>query len=306
VGGLILTVLRIVAWIYYLQPVFLRQFWGETLGVILRRARLRAKVVEQNIAIAFPDSGSEHRRARVFRAAYSHLGHLSLEILMLFGPMRRYVRRYGEIRGVEHWLEAKKQGKGVILLSSHVGNWEIMSAVGVIHGGMDLMLVTKRLKPGWLHAAIESGRTRCGVAATYEPRTLKDVLVQLKKNGTVGFVLDQYAGPPVGVRVPVFGVPVGTTTAVATIAKRTGAVVLPVVNYRVPGGKLVVEVRKPIGWEASLDSTYELAENTAHYASMVERDILLHPEQWLWIHRRFKGDLTPLREGEWAGGRARK
>jgi len=76
-----------------------------------------------------------------------------------------------------------------------------------------------------------------------EGGTLKDVLRHLSKNGTVGFVMDQYSGPPVGVRVPVFGVPVGTPAVIATLAKRTGAVVLPAVNYRLPDGRFVTEIR---------------------------------------------------------------
>lgn len=292
-----------MAWGYALQPARLRRFWGDALGALLRAAGLRSKVVEQNLEIAFAHSAE--RRERVFRQAYSHLGNLSLEILMLLGPMRRYILSGSELIGTEHWREAKARGKGVLFLASHVGNWEVMAATGGILGGMDLMLVTKHLKPEWLHQAIEKGRARCGVRATYEPRTLKDVLSHLKKNGTVGFVLDQYTGPPVGVRVPVFGVPVGTSTAIATLAKRTGATVLPVVNYRVPGGRWKVEIGPPLEWQGSDDAALELAQNTARYAATIERDIYAHPDQWLWIHRRFKGELGPMREGEWSEGRSR-
>jgi KDO2-lipid IV(A) lauroyltransferase len=303
VGFVVLAFLRSVAWVYALSPARARWTYGELLGALLRRLKIRSRVVEQNLEIAFKDS--PHERRHVFARAYAHLGHLSLEILMLLGPMRRFVTRQSELVGAEHWREAKAKGKGVIFLASHVGNWEVMAATGAVFTGMDILLVTKHLKPEWLHQAIEKGRTRCGVRATYEPRTLRDVLSHLKKNGTVGFVLDQYAGPPVGVRVPVFGVPVGTSTAIATLARRTGAVVLPVVNYRNPEGRWKVVIRPPIDWAASEDATYELADNTARYAADLERDIYAHPDQWLWIHRRFKGDLGPIREGEWSGGRAR-
>jgi KDO2-lipid IV(A) lauroyltransferase len=198
----------------------------------------------------------------------------------------------------------------MVFLASHVGNWELMAATGTLIGGVDVMLVTKHLKPEWLHVAIESGRRSCGVDATYEPRTMRDILARLKAGLTVGFVLDQYTGPPVGARVPVFGQPVGTSMALATFVKRSGAAVLPVVNYRVfERGRIHwrVEIRAPLEWEASPDGPEaDLAHNTARYAAQVERDILAHPEQWLWIHRRFKGDLAPLRPGEWQEGRARK
>jgi KDO2-lipid IV(A) lauroyltransferase len=286
---------------------------GSALGVLLRGTGLRARVIRQNLEFAFPQDGK--KREVLFREAYRHLGQLVFEIIALLGPMKKFVLNHSELRGLENWKKAREAGNGVIFLASHVGNWEIMAATGAVFGGMDLMIVTKHLKPEWLHRAIEKGRAACGVAATYEPRTLRDVLAHLKRGGTVGFVLDQYAGAPVGVRVPVFGIPVGTTSAVATLAKRTGAVVVPVVNYRRPDGRFVTDIRPPLSWlDASGDgveagddhATWEIATNTAYYAQVLERDIYEHPDQWLWIHRRFKGDLSPLREREWLEGRARK
>jgi len=129
----------------------------------------------------------------------------------------------------------------------------------------------------------------------------------LKANGTVGFVLDQYAGPPVGIRVPVFGIPVGTQSALALLVKRTESVVLPVSNYWDEKlKKQIVEISGPVEWIQDENPDQELGLNTQNYAKQVEKAILAHPEQWLWVHRRFKGDLTPMRLGEWEQGRARK
>ncbi|MEK7691735.1 MAG: lysophospholipid acyltransferase family protein, partial [Bdellovibrionota bacterium] len=232
------------------------------------------------------------------------VGHLFFEILLVFGAMKKFCENSVELIGLENWRQANQQGRGAIYLSSHVGNWEIMAAKGAL-AGMDLMIVTKHLKPEWLHLAIERGRAACGVSGTYEPRTLRDALAHFKKKGTVGFILDQYAGPPIGVRVPVFGMPVGTASAIAMLAKRTGAPVLPVVNYRRPDGTMVVDIRPELPWITDENSNREVAINTARYASVLEGDIRSHPEQWLWIHNRFKGDLGPLQPDEWIRSRAR-
>jgi KDO2-lipid IV(A) lauroyltransferase len=302
-GKLSLPLFYAAGWFLYLIPRSLRVAIGNGLGALLAGLKLRQKVVIQNLVLAFP--GNSEKQVGILKASYLHLGNLFIEILLLFGPMRRFAKHEVTIDGGDNWRQAHAQGKGVFFLASHVGNWEIMAAGGGVQLGMDLMLVTKHLKPEWLHQAVERCRGRCNVRATYEPRTLRDVLAHLKKGGTVGFVLDQYAGPPVGVRVPVFGVPVGTTTAVAMLAKRTGAPVLPVVNYREPDGRYRIEIRPPIRWEEG-DPATEVAANTARFAGLLEKDIFAHPEQWLWIHRRFKGDLSPIREGEWAEGRARR
>ncbi len=310
VGSLILGLLKVKAWGYYLLPAPLKTTVASMLGGILRAFKLRHRVVLENLRIAFPgeDADSAARRESLFRSAYFHLALLILEILMLLGPMRRYASKKVELRGLDHWKKAKTLGKGVVMLSSHVGNWEVMLAGGGVLG-IDIMMVTKHLKPEWLHQAIEKGRLKCGVRATYEPRTFRDVLKHLKLNGTVGFVLDQYAGPPVGVRVPVFGVPVGTNTVVAMLARRTGAPVLPVVNYRTPEGGFVVEIFPPLELSfqgtAEEDQNRELAEATAKFASVLETHIVAQPEQWLCIHRRFKGDLSPLKPDEWSRGRSR-
>lgn len=300
---MVLTLLKIIAQVYTRLPRSFALRLGSSLGILLGLMKIRSRVVEENLKIAFPKNPLEQRR--LFQEAYRHLGHLVFEVIAVLGPLRKFVISHSELRGRENWQEAQRQGKGVIFLASHVGNWEIMAATGSILGGIDLMIVTKHLKPEWLHQAIEKGRARCGVRATYEPKTLRDVLSHLKKGGTVGFVLDQYAGPPVGIRVPVFGVPVGTTTAVAMLVKRTGAAILPVLNYREKNGKFVVEIRPPLIWKDQEDSETAIAVNTAFYARELEKDIYTYPEQWLWIHRRFKGDLSPLREDEWSKGRLR-
>jgi KDO2-lipid IV(A) lauroyltransferase len=299
--------LGLLAWAYAVQPAALRRLWGRALGALIRHAGLRGKVIADNLKIAYPDD--EVRREELYREAYAHLGQLTLEILLLLGPaalMRRYVAKWGELRGAEHWRAAQAGGKGSIFLSSHVGNWELMAATGAMHGPMNLLLVTKQLKPGWFHRAIEAGRASCGVRGTYEPRTFRDVLSHLKKGGTVGFVLDQYTGPPVGIRVPFLGATVGTHSALATLVKRTGARVVPVLNYRTPEGRQVVEIQPALSWIEDEDPNLELARNTANYAAVLETHVRAHAEEWLWTHRRFKGDLSPLREGEWREGRARR
>ena len=222
------------------------------------------------------------------------------ELLCLFGPFRWFSKHHTQIENLDIWKRAHKEEKGVIILSSDVGNW----AAGL--NGVDLLIVTKRLKPAWLHRAVERARTSCGVKGTYEPKTFSDVLDHLKRNGTVGFVLDQYAGPPVGMRVPFFNTPVSTSTALATLARRTGAPVLPVVSHREPDGTYKIEVRPAIHWQGNGQSPQrELAEQTARYVQKMEQDVRAHPEQWLWTHRRFKGDLSPLRADEWDKRRRR-
>jgi len=280
---------------------------GQFLGRLLWLLGPRLKVVRQNLEMAFPgdDESAIRKRKDIEVNAYEHVANLFLEILMLLGPMKYFITHKTKAVGYENVKKAMDHGKGVIMLASHLGNWEIMAAKGGEQVG-NVLMVTKRLKPKWLHRVIEQGRLQCGVTATYEPRTYKDILAQLKKGGTVGIVLDQYAGPPIGIRVPFFGCPVGTHSVVAVLAKRTGAAVVPVYNVMQPDGTYIVCAEPEIPWIRDENPSREIAVNTAHYSSLVEKKIYQSPEQWLWLHRRFKGDLSPLKPTEWEQFRVRR
>jgi KDO2-lipid IV(A) lauroyltransferase len=307
VGTIGLVVFQMKGWFYGILPRKAQGALGMALGKILQIGGFRSSVIKQNLNYAFPDNVAQ--QDLIYRASYQHLGNLIFEIVMVFGSMKKFVLKYVDLTGKENVQAAQKRGQGLIFLSSHVGNWEVMAAAGGLIAEADLMLVTKHVKPEWLHQGILKGRLKCKVRGTYEPRTLRDVLRHLKQNGAVGIVLDQYTGPPVGVRVPLFNTYVGTSLVLAVLVKRTGVPVLPVENYRKPDGRWAVSIGAPVEWKSYSDSSYELAANTAEYVKIVEKSILAHPDQWLWTHRRFKGDLSPLEKGnesEWGEGRARK
>ena len=293
-----------VAWIWFLLPARARRLFEGGWARLFDRLRWRAEVIDQNLEYARRANAISPSLDRL--AAYRHMAQLFGEILFLFGPMKRFLKKEVVLEGVEHYRAAHAKGNGVILLASHIGNWETMAAKGAVDAGIEIMLVTKHLKPEWVHQLVERARARVGVSGTYEPRTFRDVLRQLKANRAVGFVIDQYTGAPVGVRVPFFGIPVGTQSAVALIAKRTGAPVLPVLNTldRTTGIR-TVRIEAPIDWQDHMNAEYAIALNTFRYSREIEKHIVGAPAQWLWTHRRFKGDLSPLRPGEWTAGRAR-
>jgi KDO2-lipid IV(A) lauroyltransferase len=302
---LYLLLMRGGGWLYYLAPAWLRTLMAGAMGGAARLAQYRAAVVHQNLRYAFPGDAPAQvqQRESLARDFYRHLGRLACEILMVFGPMKRYARTAGKYVGIENWERARESGRGVILVTGHTGSWEAAAAICALGAGADVLLVSRYYKPEWLRRAIDDGRMRCGVDTVYEPRTMPEIMARLKRNGVVAIVLDQYIKPPVGVRVPFFGVPVGTNVSIALLARRTGAKVLPFRNYRDATGQIIVEAGPEVPWQAHENPEVELAINTAAYSAIIEEQIREHPAQWLWSHRRFKGDLSPLREHEWEEGR---
>jgi len=300
---LVIGVVHFLGFVLFSLPRPWSILLGHGLGRILMSFGYRKTVIHENLKRLYPEVSP-----LLLKNVYHEIGKLFSELLLIVGGMKWFALKYAKICGHENWklakVDATKKGTGVILISHHAGNWEVMLARGAL-AGIDIMMVTKHLKPQWIHDAIERGRMSCGIQATYEPKTLKDVLSHLKKSGTVGFVLDQYSGPPVGIRVPFFGIPVGTASIVATLVKRTGAPVLLASNYRTADGHFIVQISPPIPWQEHADPKMELALNTARYTEQIEMSVREHPEQWLWAHRRFKGDLSPLKDNEWMHGRTR-
>jgi KDO2-lipid IV(A) lauroyltransferase len=261
---------------------------GPLLGrLVLALGLFKAKTAAENIRRCFPELEESERR-KILRGNYEHYGILFFEFLHFFSPIpghyRRYMKRHSLLEGYENWERAHAKGKGVLFVASHVGYWEMLAAAGAL-SGMPLTVVTTVLQPDWLNAKITAERSSTGVEAAYHPGAGKHVLKALRNGRSVAFMNDQYAPPPMGLPVKFFGVKVNTLSAVAPLAKRTGAAIIPVGTYRDDKGVSRVVIGKEMHLGADLDDT---AKATEILAGTVERWVRRHPTQWLWIHRRFK------------------
>jgi Kdo2-lipid IVA lauroyltransferase/acyltransferase len=259
---------------------------GRALGRLALLIPLRwARVARENIDRCLPEL-SEAERAALLRANFEHYGVMVLELAHLFAPIpghwRAYAARVTRLVGFENWRRAHDKGKGVLFCSTHHANWELMASGGAL-GGVPLTIVTRRLKPQWLHDWMVARRLEAGAGSAIQPRTMPAVLKGLKNGESVGFVLDQYMPPPMGAPLRFFGVEVPTVTAVAPLARRMGAAIVPVRTERGEDG-LVRIVFEP---EMPLEGTD--AEVNQRLADRVERWIRDNPAQWIWGHRRFKG-----------------
>jgi KDO2-lipid IV(A) lauroyltransferase len=262
------------------------------LGALLGRLALafagrRREVALDNMRRCLPELDGDARR-RLLRGNFEHYGVLALELLHLLSPIpghwRRYAVRTARVEGIENWRRAHAKGKGVLFVSAHLANWELMVAAGAM-AGVPLTLVTRHLKPEWLHEKIREARLSAGVRAAYLPDTLPTVLRALRRGESVGFAMDQYAHPPSGVRVPFFGIEVDTLSAVPALAQRFGSAILPASQERGPDGVVLVRIEPE--WDPG-PLREDTPKATAALAAKVEGWIRGNPAQWLWVHRRFK------------------
>jgi KDO2-lipid IV(A) lauroyltransferase len=227
---------------------------------------------------------------RLLAANYAHYGVLFFELCHMYSPVpghwRRYAAANSRCEGLEHVRGALEAGKGFIVYGGHSANWELGSAAGGL-AGIHPMIVTRRLKPAWLHDWMENKRLETGVACAFQPRTMPSILKQLKRGHGVGFVLDQYMPPPMGEPMRFFGATVHTLAAVAPLARRTGAAVIRADNLREADGTIRVRFMPPEPLATDDKSANQ------RYIDLLEADIRRAPEQWLWIHRRFKDAVWP-------------
>ncbi|MFA5138542.1 MAG: lysophospholipid acyltransferase family protein [Elusimicrobiota bacterium] len=269
---------------------------GPAVGrLMFRLGFFKRKTVLENLRHCFPELTSKELRRLAIRN-FEHYGILFFEYLHFFAPVRGhyrdYVSRHARLHGLERWKKAHAKGKGVIFVACHLGHWEMLASAGGM-AGIPLTIVTKVLKPRWLHDQITAARLSTGVAAAHEPGSAPVILRALRRGGSVAFMNDQYTKPPMGLLVRFFGVKVGTLSVAGTLARRTGAAVLPTYTYRDAEGICHVVIEPEMSLARDRD-TPEAA--TQAVSDKVEQWVRRHPTQWLWMHRRFKNVTWPVPE----------
>ncbi len=257
------------------------------------RLRLfKRRVIEANVKRCFPRLDDRARDALI-RGNYEHNGVLLFEFMHFFSPFKghwkSYVPRVARVQGLEHWKRAHARGKGVIFFCSHMGCWET-AAAAVCLSGVAATIVTTVLEPEWLHNKITAARATVGMSAAFHPGSMPAVLRTLRRGGSVAFMNDQYAPPPMGVPVTFFGTRVDTLSVVGPLAKRTDAAVVPLCTYREADGSTTACIEPEFDLGAAGD---DASAATQAIAGRVETWVRARPEQWLWMHRRFKNVAAP-------------
>jgi KDO2-lipid IV(A) lauroyltransferase len=191
--------------------------------------------------------------------------------------------RLVEVEGLEHLERAATPGRGVLLLTAHLGNWELLAAAHVLTG-RPLSEVVRPLDQPVLDRLVARLRRRTGVEVIPKQRGLRGILDALRRGRMVGILLDQNASRAEGVFVPFFGTPASTSRGMALAALRSGAPVLPVFIRRGPDGRHRVQIQPEVLRPVNRDPTAFTAALTA----AIEAEVRRVPEQWLWAHRRWR------------------
>lgn len=191
-----------------------------------------------------------------------------------------------EVRGEQHLRDAASMGKGVVAVSAHLGNWEI-GGCGIGHLGFRLSWLLRPVENPFLQDGLNEIRASAGVGVITKWGGLREAMHVLRRGEILAMLVDQDARDQ-GVFVPFFGQEASTLKSPALLSLRTGAPILPFAARRRPDGRMTLDFAEPFVAEGSHEHEGDLERATARFTACIEAWIRETPDQWLWIHRRWK------------------
>ncbi|HEV8397826.1 MAG TPA: hypothetical protein VGQ37_26275 [Vicinamibacterales bacterium] len=245
------------------------------------------RIALDNLARAFPLRSAGERRA-LAKAMYAHFGALVFELLRFRSLTPDEMKALMEVEGVERIHAAHAKGKGMFFVTGHFGYWEMQAITHPFHSP-SIAVMARPLDNPKLHDWLEQLRTMTGNRVIYRQGALRRVLRELGENHAVAILIDQHIHTSEAVTVDYFGRPAATTSALAALALRTGAAVIPVFTLPLPGGRYRFIYEHPVE-PPPADSPDPVGEFTQRCTDVLEMYVRRHPELWLWMHRRWRID----------------
>jgi KDO2-lipid IV(A) lauroyltransferase len=255
------------------------------LGYIVDRRHQR--IVKRNLKFIYPE-WSWDRIQRVSKRVFQNMAITLLEICQMTCLSREDILRKVRIRGKDNLLYGMKSPKGLILISAHLGNWEMAHIFASCYVRTPLVLVARKIRPKALNQWVHGLRTRFGSVVLDKAGALPKMARILHHGGPVGVLIDQGTLRSEGVEVAFFGKTVTATPAAAILARRYNSRVLPAYCIREQDGGLTLIIKPPLALKRTKDMRADMQVNTQIMNDAIERAVRAYPEQWFWFHKRWK------------------
>jgi len=271
-----------------LMPRWLSRAFGIGLGqaIYLLHVRLR-RVGMRNLELALPEK-TEAERARILRGVFTSLGRQLAEVCQFPKYTLENVEQVVVYDGLENYERAYARGKGVLFVTAHFGAWELSAFAHSLHGRW-LHVVMRPMDNPYLDRLIQGYRTMHGNKTVGKDDFVRGLLAAMKAGEVVGILMDTNMTPPQGVFVDFFGIPACTASGLARIALRTDAAVVPGFTiWDEALGKYRLRFDPALELVRTGDLEADIVANTQKFTKVIEDYVRKHPEQWLWVHRRWK------------------
>ena len=244
-------------------------------------------VADRNLRLAFPDM-TESRRGEIIAGVYRNMGRVLLSVARMPRINRGNIGEWLDYDGYEHYEQAEGHGKGVLYLTAHLGNWELSAHAHGLHGH-PLHVVVRTLDNPYLDRFVEQRRTCAGNQVIRKQEFARRSIKAIASQEAVGILVDQNTTGEDSVFVDFFGQSASATSGIARLAMRTGAPVIPgFAFWNAERRKHVLHFSPAVPMIDTGDKEADLAANTQRCQKVIEEAIREYPEQWLWVHRRWK------------------
>jgi KDO2-lipid IV(A) lauroyltransferase len=264
------------------------RFVGAAFAAIAYRLRTPLRRAAQtNLQIAFPE-WSEKKRDEVIRRMVRQVGWMAAEFSQLPKYSRENIERVVVIDGFENFDAAKRHGKGVLFLTGHMSAWELSSFAHALYG-YPLHFLVRPVSNRRIDALVNRYRCLSGNRPIDKNKSARAILKVLGEAGTVGILMDHNTSLDEGVFVNFFGVPASTSSGLARLALRTDAAVVPGFLLWDPARrKYRLRFEPVVELSRTNDEEADVRENTQRFTQVIEQFVRSHPDQWLWVHKRWK------------------
>jgi KDO2-lipid IV(A) lauroyltransferase len=236
-----------------------------------------------NLRIAFGEGLSENGLGRIARGSFSNMGKFAFDVARLPAETRESIARIVRVTGLSHLERALARGRGVIALTGHIGNWELMGAYFALMG-YDVNVVATSLRDDKLNDIIIDIREGSGMKVMERRKGTMGAMRCLRRGEILGVLIDQDTSVQ-SVLVDFLGKPAKTAVGPVRLSAKTGAAILPVAMLMTDDGKYHVEIREPV---CVVGKPRTLKDDVAKCSRAVEEFILKQPAQWVWMHKRWK------------------
>jgi KDO2-lipid IV(A) lauroyltransferase len=271
------------------RPTLLRR--GARLGwFVARVVRHRRAEARAALTRSLPEL-SQTETTAALDGMYRNLALNLVEILRMYGGATDELNALMTIEGEEHVQAALARGRGALVLTAHLGNFDMLGMFAA-YRHYPLTIISKRIKNAAINQIWSALRERFGIQILFAPNTARGCLKALKANGLVGFMIDQNRPRNQGVFVQFFGRPACTTPGLAILSSQAQAPVIPIFISRRADGTHLLQIQPLLEPPPDRESA-TILRYTQLYTTITERAIRQHPEQWTWIHRRWKTQPEP-------------
>ena len=279
---------------------------GRVLGILVYFIDVRhRRIVRRNLKFVYPEWSTE-RVKRKSKRVFQNLGITILEICQMICFSRDDIINKVKIRGEEHLLNAMHNDKGAILISAHLGNWEIGLLYLVLHSNLPIVSVVRRLRNNLVNRWIHRLRTRFGNRIIDKDDALPEMVRVLRQGKILGIMIDQGTKSSLGVKITFFGKYITATPAAALLAMRCKSPVIPIFCNRNDDGMLSINIEPPLILKKTDDLRTDLRTNTQIMTDAIEKAIRRYPEQWFWVHKRWRKYYPHLYPEDMARRRRRR